>query len=144
MPDPMANMTFLLDMLNIFPLVSLSVFEKTEGKAKPSNLLYIKAKGVKGTGYEDAKGFVVCKGTEVHKGETDSFLNFQSVLRRDLQDQGVLEDAGKHFRFTQDHVFGSPSTAASVVLGRNSNGRIEWKNKQGKTLKAIQMAESEK
>jgi hypothetical protein len=30
-------------------------------------------------------------------------------------------------RFTRDHVFASPSAAAAVVTGRQSNGRIEWK-----------------
>ena len=29
----------------------------------------------------------------------------------------------------------------SVVLGRSANGRIEWKAKDGRTLKAIQEAE---
>jgi len=42
------------------------------------------------------------------------------------------------YSFTQDQVFGSPSTAAGVVLGRTANGRIEWKSADGKTLKQLQ------
>jgi hypothetical protein len=38
----------------------------------------------------------------------------------------------------QDYLFDSPSTAAGVLLGRSANGRIEWKNEQGQTLKSIQ------
>ena len=53
-------------------------------------------------------------------------------------EQGVFSDNGEHFIFTQDHVFNSPSTAAGVILGRSAKGRIEWKNKEGKTLKEIQ------
>ncbi len=36
--------------------------------------------------------------------------------------------------FTSDYIFNSPSAAAGVVLGRNANGWIEWKNEDGKTL----------
>ena len=34
------------------------------------------------------------------------------------------------------------TTAAAVVLGRSANGRIEWKDGQGRTLKALQEAEA--
>jgi len=50
-------------------------------------------------------------------------------------------DAGL-YRFTQDYSFSSPSTAAAVVLGRSANGRIEWKDAQGRTLKELQEAEA--
>jgi hypothetical protein len=32
--------------------------------------------------------------------------------------------------------------AAAVVLGRSANGRVEWKDAQGRTLKALQEAEA--
>ncbi|TXI89048.1 MAG: DUF4357 domain-containing protein, partial [Burkholderiaceae bacterium] len=34
--------------------------------------------------------------------------------------------------------FSSPSTAAAIVLGRSANGRVEWKESSGRTLKEIQ------
>lgn len=34
----------------------------------------------------------------------------------------------------EDYSFSSPSLAATVVLGRNTNGRAEWKNRDGKSL----------
>ena len=37
--------------------------------------------------------------------------------------------------FEKDIIFSSPSTAAAMVLGRNSNGLTQWKNRDGKTLK---------
>lgn len=131
---------FLLDMLSIFPLVNLPVFEQAEKNSKPPNdLLHISApaKGLSGTGYESPKGFVVCKGTQVCKTEVKSIHNYMSVMRRDLLLQGVIEESDV-WTFTQDYIFNSPSTAAGVILGRTANGRIEWKNKSGKTLKKIQ------
>ena len=44
------------------------------------------------------------------------------------------------FKLTQDYTFNSPSLAAAVLLGKNANGRIEWKDVQGRTLKEIQEA----
>ena len=40
------------------------------------------------------------------------------------------------------YVFASPSTAAGVVQGRTANGRIDWKTKEGRTLKQLQETEA--
>ena len=63
-----------------------------------------------------------------------------TTLRKDFIEQGVIIENGQHLVFTQDQVFSSPSTAAGVILGRTANGRIEWKNGEGITLKEIQSA----
>ena len=132
--------SFLSDMLSIFPLLGLSVFEKTESSSKPrrSEMLYIKAKGIKASGYEDAKGFVVLAGSEMFPGETNSFHRYMSSLRKDLFEQGVVQRQDDHVTFAEDYVFSSPSTAAAIVQGRNANGRTDWKTEKGITLKSIQ------
>jgi len=130
---------FLLDMLSIFPLVGLSIFEKTETKKKKlRDLLHIEAKGVKASGYEDSKGFVVVKGSELVRDEVPSIHRYMSTLRKDFLEQGIIAENGAHYTFTQDQVFNSPSTAAGVILGRTANGRIEWKKEDGTTLKELQ------
>jgi uncharacterized protein DUF4357 len=45
-------------------------------------------------------------------------------------------------RFSQDYTFGSPSTASAIVLGRSSNGRTDWKDASGRTLKQLQEAQA--
>jgi len=57
-----------------------------------------------------------------------------------LLGSNVLEDAGDTLRLTQDYTFNSSSTAAGVLLGRSANGRIDWKDARGRTLKEIQEA----
>jgi hypothetical protein len=131
--------SFLHDILSIFPLLGLGVFEKTVTTTKKSGKqLTIDSKGIKASGYEDAKGFVVVKGSQVVKAETNTIHQYLSTLRKDLLAQGVIVDQGQQYAFTQDQVFTSPSTAAGVILGRSANGRIEWKNSDGKTLKHLQ------
>lgn len=133
--------SFLQDILSIFPLLDLGVFEKTVTTTKtPSDLLTIESKGIKSSGYEDAKGFVVVKGSQLAKAEANTIQRYLSTMRRDLLAQGIIVDQGQCYVFTQDQVFTSPSTAAGVVLGRSANGRTEWKNRDGRTLKEIQAA----
>jgi hypothetical protein len=131
--------SFLQDILSIFPLLGLGVFEKTiTTTKKPGDLLMIDSKGIKATGYEDAKGFVVLKGSQLVKVEANTIHQYMSTLRKDLLAQGVIVDKGQNYAFAQDQVFSSPSTAAGVILGRTANGRIEWKSSDGKTLKQLQ------
>ena len=138
--------SFLQDILSIFPLLGLGVFEKTVTTTKkPGDLLTIDSKGIKASGYEVAKGFVVVKGSQLVKAETNTIHQSMSTLRKDLLAQGVIADQGQHYYgFTQDQVFTSPSTAAGVILGRTANGRIEWKSSDGKTLKQLQEAAAER
>lgn len=134
--------SFLLDILSIFPLLGLGVFEKTETKKKPKNLLYIEAKGIKATGYEDAKGFVVMAGSEMVLQETNSILNLLTVMRKDLIEKNVVELRSDRYAFLDNYAFSSPSTAAGVVQGRSANGRDDWKDKHGVSLKTLQSAAS--
>ena len=70
----------------------------------------------------------------------DSIASYLSNLRSGLKNRGVLAAEGDHFTFAQDYTFNSPSQAAGAMLGRVANGLIEWKDDQGRTLKALQQA----
>ena len=130
--------SLLADMLMTVAIVGLSVFEKVKKPKSKNKILHITAKGLTGTGYESASGFVVCKGTQAAGKEVKSLHKTITSLRKDLIDQKVLIPKDNHFIFTQDYSFSSPSRAADVVTGRSANGRIEWKDKSGKTLKQLQ------
>ena len=132
--------SFLLDVLSICPLLGLSVFEQAipEKRRSDTLMLYLSGRGVKATGYEDARGFVVCKGSEFAMSEVPSIHQYMTTLRKDLIASGVIASDGDRMCFSQDYVFGSPSTASGVILGRTSNGRDDWKTKDGKSLKQVQ------
>lgn len=63
-------------------------------------------------------------------------------LRQELISNGVLAMQAGVYQFTRDYTLSSPSTAASVLLGRSANGRIEWKGEDCRTLKELQAAEA--
>ena len=133
---------FLHDMLLCLPILGLNVFEKAKASGKQSSDLILKGKGIEARGQDTAEGFVVRAGSLAVKEDVRSIHDYLTELRRALLAQGVFVDEGTHYRLTQDYTFNSPSTAAGVLLGRPANGRREWKDVQGRTLKEIQEAES--
>ena len=84
---------------------------------------------------EDTAGFAVMKGSSVASSTTPSMKRSLIKLRASLIEKGII---GQDFKLTRDYIFTSPSLAASVVMGRNANGRTEWKNEEHKTIKDIE------
>ena len=134
---------YLADMLLCLPVLGVSFFEKPRAPAGTSHELFLSAKRIQARGYEGPGGFVVREGSQAVKNEVASIHDYLSDLRKALLSQRILEDTGTTYRLAQDYIFTSPSTAAGVLLGRSSNGRIEWKDAERQSLKEIQDAEVE-
>lgn len=89
-------------------------------------------KGGKATGKVADDGFWVLKGSyinpQIASYLTPGVVKIRQLHASDIDKKGILQ---------KDICFGSPSYASSFVCGKNSNGLIEWKNSEGKTLKEI-------
>lgn len=137
---------FLDNMLGMLPVLGVHAFEQaTKVQASSAPVLTCKGKGVSATGYEASQGFVVKAGSQAVAASVPSMqqhVRGMYDLRQELIANGVLGQDGSGYRFTQDYSFSSPSTAAAVILGRSANGRIEWKDASGRTLKEIQEVEA--
>ncbi len=137
-----ADMEVFLDhILGILPVLGIQAFEKPlRARKNDSAKLYINAssKGLKGSGAESAQGFTVHEGSDVATEEVPSISASISELRAKLVASGVIIEQGGGLLFAQNYDFNSPSKAACVILGRSANGRKEWADKNGKTLKEIQ------
>jgi len=133
---------FLDDMLLCLPILGYSYFESPPSVLPEGQELHLKVKGLTAIGYEASQGFVVRKGSQAAKSESAAIHAYMTQIRAELIRQGVLHDVGPVYEFTQDYTFGSPSTASGVILGRTSNGRVEWKTAEGRTLKSIQDADA--
>jgi Domain of unknown function (DUF4357) len=131
---------FLEQMLQIFGVLGINVFQKAAGVAPSASLLHIHTGDglTDATGYEVDGGFVVRAGSTSRKEAGPATPPHVLSMRQSLLNQGVLVDEKDRYRIVQDYTFDSPSMAASVMLARSANGRIEWKNDQDKTLKEIQ------
>ena len=80
-------------------------------------------------------GFAVMKDSVIASSTTPSMSNSLLNLRNSLINNGVID---ANFKLTRDYIFTSPSLAAAIVMGRNANGRTEWKNKKNKSIKDIE------
>jgi len=92
-------------------------------------------RGADGQGEPTSDGFVVFKGSKAAGSTVASMAKSLFAYRQKMLDEGTLTDKGDCLEFTEDYIFSSPSTAASIILGRNANGLIEWKQKDGRTLR---------
>ncbi len=143
-----ADMLVFLDhMLEMLPVLGIHAFESAKDAApiaKTNPTLFCSGKGVIAEGHESMQGFVVKANSQAALETAPSMqqhVRSMFDLREKLISIGVLVAEQAFYRFTQDYVFSSPSTAAAVVLGRSANGRIEWKDQAGRVLKSIQAAE---
>ena len=137
---------FLQHMLDMLPVLGVHAFEQPPAGPAPNvPELTCMGKGLLARGYESTQGFVVKAGSQVAGQVVPSMaehLPGMLAKRQELIDLGVLAQQGNDYAFTQDYTFSSPSTAASVVLGRSANGRVDWKDAQGRALKVLQENES--
>lgn len=65
------------------------------------------------------------------------------ALREALLAEGVLAGTRDGLVFARDWVFNSPSGAACVLLGRSSNGWVEWYDDSKRALDQIERSIAE-
>lgn len=91
----------------------------------------------KGKFVED--GFVVFKDSQCRLDIVKSFYkNRYNTLRENLIKNNIIIKENNKLFFTEDYIFTSPSSAASVVSGASSNGRADWKTQDGKTINEVE------
>jgi hypothetical protein len=114
--------------------------EKREFKPKQKEeILYIKAtRGADAQWEQTSDGFVVFKTSKAAGSIVHSAPLNLTKLRDKLIVDGIMVDKSEYFEFSDDYIFSSPSTAAAIIMGRNANGLIEWKNNAGKSLKELE------
>lgn len=87
--------------------------------------------GIKAHAQEIDGEFTVLAGSRVRHTWIGESHNYRG-LRERLEADGTLEltPDDSVMMFTRNHVFSSPSAAAAVVVGRVSNGRQAWTERQ--------------
>lgn len=123
------NMCLILGVLGyrtLEPAVGSSLIQNT-----PMYFLQDRS-GAKASGKPTSEGFVIFKGSIVAEKVASSLSQSVIAKRQALFNKQIIND---DYTFTQDWSFGSPSLAASIVVGYSINGRTAWKNKRGISLK---------
>lgn len=126
--DNFETIKILLSTLN-YPL-----FDKIQRSKKSKEIYECKGKLADAKGNYLSEGLLVLKGSKANFDETRTIDNGTRKLRKLLVEDKILEEKNGVLIFIEDYLFTSLSKASSVILGRRSNGWIDWKNKNGKTL----------
>jgi len=133
---------FLQNIRMLTSILGHKVFEiivrSPELDANQADIFYLKSKGIQATGKQTPEGFVVYKGSQLVNHCVPSCPVSSKKLRDGMKNKGVLKEHQNTLVYQQDYLFASPSGAATVTLGRSSNGWVEWKNQAGQTLKTCQ------
>ncbi|WP_025770469.1 GIY-YIG nuclease family protein [Thioalkalivibrio sp. HK1] len=118
---------------------------RPQPKAKPTDSLscirlYFNAplKKIRASGIYSSDAFLVLAGSLGAREVSPRLIPWGRAKRESLIARGEIKYQGDQIYFMQDVKFKTPSTAAVVISGASQNGRIVWKDKDGKTLKEIQ------
>ena len=116
----------------VFDKIDTSVVEKENS----DTIFHIAAaRGADAKGLLVPDGFMVIKGSKIAKDTVPSMASNLVNLRNIMLGKNIIN---QEFVFVTDYIFTSPSLAAAIVMGRNANGRTEWKNINNKSIKDIE------
>lgn len=108
---------------------------KSTGSAATEEVFYCTASGTNGRMLYTPEGFVVLKGSIGRKQNVPSIIGTSDEkLRIKLVEAKVMREEGDTVVFEVDHLFKSPSAAATSLMGSTAAGWTVWKSKDGKTL----------
>ena len=105
-----------------------------------STYLYLKRKTKKSNKVIEAtcerttEGFVVLEGSQVEIKDSPYLPASLKEMRQNLIAYRVIQDGV----LREKQLFSSPSYAAAFLLGMQTNGRTDWKDQDGRTLKELE------
>ena len=86
------------------------------------------------------EGIVVLADSTAALKSARSMSPSYKTLRAELIQQGVLVENGASLRFSENHLFSSPSAAACVVAGYAISGRDAWKTSDSVSISQLEQA----
>ena len=107
--------------------------ENSKTTLNEANTLHTTRNGVQALGVYDGEKFEVLEGSEIDMSRKCHSDNIEKLRKTAIQNGNIVCSGDKHI-LNVSVPFTSPSSAAMFVLGGSTNGWIEWKNKDGKTL----------
>ena len=113
------------------PLGSLTKSKSPVRESK--DVFRLNSKAINAHGYREGSRFIVSIGSEMASHARPSCRESILKHRKELINTGKVVD----FVFSEDVSFSSPSTAAAVILGGETNGMLAWKNDDGQSIKDI-------
>lgn len=124
---PVLGFDFLRSMPRAIDPSNQPGVAKVAGSTVPVFVADLRKLGIRAKAQEIDGEFVIIKGSQARLSWEGVGTSY-SKLFADLLKAGVLAPStdGQLNVFTKDYAFSSPSAAAAMVAGRQSNGRVQW------------------
>ena len=110
--------------------------DNTRGTLNEAETLHTTRNGVLAFGVYDGECFEVLEGSEVDMSRKCHSAVMEKQRQTAVANGDIACDNGK-YKLKVSVSFASPSSAAMFVLGGSTNGWVEWKDKDGKTLDVL-------
>ena len=98
-----------------------------------ADILHTTRNGIEAFGIYDGEKFEVLEGSQINIGK-EVHLERYNKQRDELLKNGSISQIDGKYILNVILDFNTPSGASDFVLGGSTNGWVEWKNKDGKTL----------
>lgn len=134
MDEFLNNIDLLMSALWYPILKDLPVVNKISDK-----IIYVlKLQGCDAKWIYTEEGFLILKWSVGRYKETESFWWKAKNTKEELIEQKKVLIQGEQMIFQEDYLSSAPSHASSLLAGRSSNGRTDWKDEQWKTLDEVE------
>ena len=107
--------------------------DNTKTTLNEANTLHTTRNGITAFGVYDGENFEVLEGSEIDMSRKCHSSTLEKQRQTALANGNIVCVDGKH-KLNVSVSFTSPSSAAMFALGGSTNGWVEWKDKDGKTL----------
>lgn len=98
-----------------------------------ADILHTTRNGITAFGVYNGEKFEVLEGSQINIDKPAHLQRYNRQRKELLSEQSIVNIDGKYtLKVTVS--FDTPSGASNFVLGGSTNGWVEWKNKDGKTL----------
>ena len=124
------------DVKLLLPALGHNFLESHEDTANKSSLkLFLKIKSANAQGLQTSQGFILLKGSKINTVVSKSL---QPAIKRARENYKNIVENGV---IKSDIEFPSADYAAKFACGNSVNGKISWKNTDGKTLKELELGD---
>lgn len=98
-----------------------------------ADILHTTRNGIKAFGVYDGEKFEVLEGSQINYEKTSNLEKYNKQ-RAELLMKGDIAKEKERYFLKVNLEFNTPSGASDFVLGGSTNGWVEWKDQNGKTL----------
>lgn len=139
-PERATMVEFLDNLYLVAGALGYKIFDLVDKRPSGGRIFELKMdNGVFATGRQVPQGFMVLAGSTASTRDAESLQGGYLDLKATLIRTGVLVRKEKHYEFSQDCTFKTPTPAACVICGSQRSGPRSWKDKAtGRTIAEIE------